>query len=51
MVANLAQTVQMLTSEFHKNMEAVTQMCNQLAAKNTILESKVKYLEKRVNGQ
>lgn len=51
MVASLSQTVQMLTSEFHKNMEAVTLMCNQLAAKNTLLESRVKFLEKRVNGQ
>lgn len=46
MVSNLSQTVNLLASELHKHMAGTNQAYNELATKNTLLESKVKYLEK-----
>jgi hypothetical protein len=49
MMGNLSLTVNLLASELHKHMTGTNQAYSELATKNTLLESKVRYLEKVLN--
>jgi len=54
-IKTLAETVSKLVSEFHTmsrsvNMRAVSEAITNLNDKNTILDSRVKYLEKNMNN-
>ena len=48
MVTTLSDSMTMLTHEYSKNMESMKNMYTNLYSKHTLLENKVKYMERRI---